>query len=109
MSGDTLETIALTFSDSGRKVTVHVGDRITLDLPENPTTGFRWGVPDLPGLDIVENMHVAGGNGIGGSGTRHISMRAVGTGLLVLHLERRQAWEPDTPPESTFLLELEIH
>jgi len=39
--------IALTQADSGRTIPAALGDAIRIELPETPTTGFRWAVGPL--------------------------------------------------------------
>ena len=42
--------VAYSQLDNGTTVQVHTRDVITVRLPENPTTGYRWNVTADPGL-----------------------------------------------------------
>ena len=51
----------LTSADNGRTVDLRVGDQVTLRLPENPSTGYRWAVDaaDASLVEIQEGEYVA--------------------------------------------------
>lgn len=95
-------------ADSGRKVAVRVGDRVVLQLPENPTTGVRWLLDDNDAVEIVDDSNVAGGPGIGADGLRQLTLRPRRPGPVSLKLLRRQAWESEATADARFQLELEV-
>jgi predicted secreted protein len=47
-----MEPVTLTEDDGGAKVRVAPGQRVLLRLRENPTTGYRWSVPDDVPADV---------------------------------------------------------
>ncbi len=54
-----MTTILLTEADSGRSIAARVGDEIVVELPENPTTGYRWEVVTADGLEPVADGYLA--------------------------------------------------
>ena len=101
----------LTNADAGRTVSVNSGDTITLDLEENPTTGYVWKVEDLDSqiLELTgENFDAAGRGGIGAGGKRTMTFKANGTGASPLRLECVRPWEPDIPADS-FSVTIDVH
>lgn len=109
MSGD---VIRLSEQDRGREVPVRPGDVIELHLPENPTTGMRWALDPVPGVEVVGDTYAgpgadpgaAPGAVPGAAATRILRLRV--SAPTRLHLRRAQAWEPGTPPEAEFACDL---
>ncbi len=94
-------------ADNGRTVTLHVGDRFTVALKENSTTGYSWkvvssGEPAVkqvgqPTFKTDSSLH-----GAGGTVTYRFRAAAEGTGALELVYVR--PWQKDAAPEATFKL-----
>ena len=83
---------------NGQSIEAAVGETLTLRLPENPTTGFRWALcGDQPGLETIEDGFESGGSSPGASGVRILRYRVVRPGDIDLHLQNRQTWQPDQP------------
>ncbi|WP_322865625.1 protease inhibitor I42 family protein [Aquicoccus sp. G2-2] len=106
MSGD----VVITQADAGRKLRIPTGGIVELRLTENPTTGMRWNLPDLPDVELLEDTYATPPDaGIGAAATRVLRLRlqlATGQGER-LHLERRQDWDRATPPDAVFEVELQ--
>jgi inhibitor of cysteine peptidase len=83
-------------SDSGR--TVPVGTRFSIELEENPTTGYTWSQPQLEGgsltLESDETIPFPGA-GIGGGGVRRFAFSAKSSGRTTIRLVYRRSWEGD--------------
>ena len=102
MSGE----ITITEQDRGREVPVSAGDVIELRLPENPTTGMRWSFDDHAGVEILEDSNdLAKEPEPGAASERVFRLRVLG-GDAHIQLHRGQAWEPGTPPDASFELNL---
>ena len=54
-------TINADKSYDGRTLTLHIGDGVRLSLAENPTTGYRWNLVTVEGLEQVESTFEGGG------------------------------------------------
>lgn len=91
--------------DNGKTVSIPVGQRFRLELEENPTTGYRWSVPefDQKCLVLESNEYTpAGGAGIGGGGVRQFGFAVKSPCRTKIHLMNKRPWEKDAAPEATF-------
>ena len=103
--------LVLTEHDANRTVDVHVGDTVSIRLPERPGSGYRWSVAQLDeqlvgesGSDFAQSP----GSGVGGGGLRTIRLNARGAGVARVALEHRRAWEPTATPVGQFTVTLQI-
>jgi inhibitor of cysteine peptidase len=81
---------------NNRDAEVAIGDTIKLELSENPTTGYRWRMPDVsPALRIVEESYEAPTGGPGKGGLRRWFLAADMAGAIPLRLELKRSWQPD--------------
>src|SRR5262249_11238451 len=73
--------VTISTAQNGGKVAVRAGDSITLRLPENPATGYRWTFSSL-GVegDRRANRFEGGGAGVGGGGQAVWTLRARAAG-----------------------------
>lgn len=93
--------------DRGRRVSVQAGERIVLRLPENPTTGYRWG-GDLPVfLRLVRDENEAG-DAPGAGGVRVMELVADSPGRAEVSLACARAWTADLPATDHFRVTIEV-
>lgn len=88
-------------------VEVAVGTTITLSLPENPTTGFRWTLNVTPGLQVTKDDYTPSdttGNLVGSGGTRSWDITAEKSGRQEITAIYNRSWEPLTGSEETFTM-----
>ncbi|WP_079226754.1 protease inhibitor I42 family protein [Pseudomonas putida] len=86
---------------------LQVGQSITLTLPSNPTTGYRWLVQN-PASNVLQSLgpevysapEDAGIVGSSGISTWRYQARAAGEGHLMLVYQ--QPWAPEVRPVQTF-------
>ncbi|MFK0313748.1 protease inhibitor I42 family protein [Pseudomonas sp. NPDC090233] len=86
---------------------LQVGQPLTLTLPSNPTTGYRWLVQN-PASNVLRSLgpevysapEDAGIVGSAGISTWRFEGRAAGEGHLVLVYQ--QPWAPEVRPVQTF-------
>jgi inhibitor of cysteine peptidase len=101
--------VHLRAKDSGRSIRVKVKDKISLELEENPTTGFGWQIAQLPFLlELVDSDYQPDAPqrcGSGGLRTWQFVVARSGSGTL--RLEYGRPWEKDVGPMSTFEVSLE--
>ena len=75
---------------NGERVTLRQGDELTVELPENPSTGYRWEADDDASTSILEatgstfTRADAAGGAVGVGGTRRFTFRATGIGSCSL-------------------------
>jgi inhibitor of cysteine peptidase len=84
-----------------------VGQSLTLTLPSNPTTGYRWLVQN-PASEILRSLgpevysgpEASGIVGSGGQSTWRFQAKAAGESHLILVYQ--QPWAPEESPVQTF-------
>jgi inhibitor of cysteine peptidase len=97
--------------DNGASVQVRRGAKITIELSENPTTGYRW---VITGID--EAFLVAEGDAFvppdqkspGAGGLRRFFFRAKSEGSTALTLINKRVWQGDDQAVGTFKLATRI-
>src|SRR5579871_483722 len=102
-----MATLSFDLHSSGRTVSVAVGDRLQVQLEENPTTGFRWHVDDDKAgvLALEHDAFARASKGVSGAaGTRELVFSVAKQGQTVLRAFYRRAWETQTPAHTTFEL-----
>jgi len=100
-----MSAITLTEADNGKVIDVSQGDTITIQLPENPTTGFRWAVDKLDDQVVAmgqDDYAAATGGGIGGGGTHRFTLKAARSGTAQLRLKLWREWEGDASIRNRF-------
>ena len=82
-------------SHNGNAFTVGVGEIINLNLPENPSTGYRWILFSevKPVLELQKDDFSASGSAPGAFGSRTWQFRTTQAGDVDLKLEKRRSWE----------------
>jgi inhibitor of cysteine peptidase len=87
--------IELDEAAAGRLVTVAVGERVRITLPENRTTGYRWRVGGgCAGILAVEDDEAKAGSGVPGAGGERIWVFAAkAEGQCELRFELARSWE----------------
>lgn len=107
--GNTMTDIKLTISDRGHKVSVAVGEKVVLSLPENPTTGMRWIMPESDVVDLIADENIQGEPGIGATGLRVLTLQPKRPAKVLLKLLRYRPWESVDAANESFEVELEVH
>ena len=97
------ECVRLGTDDNGREVALHTGDALCIDLPESPTTGFRWRLVavDATVVALDEDRFDVTSAQPGASGVRRFRFVAVGPGATDITLHRTRRWETSSEPEYT--------
>lgn len=102
----------VTDADNEKTIEVRKGDSLTLQLPENPTTGYRWNL-DQHDPSILE--HVGGstfassGPAIGAGGRKSFTFVARAKGNTDIVLSLRRAWENEKPARKQFHVRIKVH
>ena len=94
-------------------VRLDVGQTITLILPTNPTTGYRWLLQNPAGSvlrslgpEVYSNPEDAGLVGAAGESTWRFQAHTAGQGHLLLVLQ--QPWAPEVLPVKTFDCDIDV-
>jgi inhibitor of cysteine peptidase len=100
-------TLTYQEGDRGRTVSLTVGTRFSIELEENPTTGYKWSTPEFDEKSLAleaDDYTLAKGAAIGGGGTRKFGFVVKSTGRTTIRLVYRRPWERDAAPEAVFEL-----
>jgi inhibitor of cysteine peptidase len=105
--------LAVTYGvkDAGKSVTVAVGTHFTIELEENPTTGYKWSSPEFDEkiLALTADQYTpAEGAAVGGGGTRKFRFVARSAGRTTIRLAYKRPWERDVAPEARFELTVAV-
>src|SRR5262245_47792345 len=92
--------IVVTEADLDREVVARAGDALVLQLPENPTTGFRWAFAS-PANNILElerdEFQTTAHTGVGSGGLRVLRFTAKRAGSVRIELKLSRSWESSPP------------
>jgi len=97
--------------DNGALVQVPRGSKVTIELEENPTTGYRWVVNGIDEIFLVPegDAFLTGDQmGLGAGGVRRFFFRAKGTGCSSLNLINKRANQSEAEAIGIFKLALRI-
>jgi inhibitor of cysteine peptidase len=97
--------------DSGATVAVTVGERFTVSLKENPTTGYAWDMKAGPGLTLVGDAFAGPSPSpsplMGAGGMHSWVFEAAKAGTLTLTGLYVRPWEPQGKSAADFSLTIE--
>lgn len=103
-------TLTLLAEDSGKTLEVAAGDRVQLQLAENPSTGFQWAL-DLEdrrlALEASDFAPEAGGR-LGSWGLRTFRFRILEPGEARLRLKYWRQWEGERSVVNRFAITFQI-
>ena len=95
--------------DNGASAQVQRGAKITIELKENPTTGYRWTISSIDqvflqpeGDEFLPPNQTTPGAG----GLRRFLFRAKGAGSTAVTLISKRAWQRDDQAVSAFNLRI---
>ncbi len=87
--------IQITQNSGNESIQVSAGDTIRLQLPESPTTGFRWEIKayDKDNLKLMKDEFILNApTGIGGGGIRIFEFIVNKKTQGAIQLENKQNW-----------------
>ncbi|MDD1712666.1 MAG: protease inhibitor I42 family protein [Methanoregulaceae archaeon] len=92
-------------------VQVNQSNVITVELAENPTTGYLWNLTTSSGLRVMRDTYLPSdttGKLIGSGGTRVWDISADAGGTQQIHAVYKRPWEPATGNETTFSMTIVV-
>jgi inhibitor of cysteine peptidase len=91
--------ILLTDGQNGGVISAKVGDVLTVQLPEIPTTGFRWtSAAEFSGLTLEQDDFQLGApSSVGGGGLHRWRFTAKRAGITHLEFRLARPWESGSP------------
>ena len=104
--------VSLDAGDNGGQVELSAGQRLTVSLPGNPSTGYTWEVGEGTGgvlLPVGEAGFVSDDpNLVGAGGTLTLTFEAAQAGTTTLVLVYHRPWETDVEPLDTFTVTVTV-
>jgi inhibitor of cysteine peptidase len=100
--------VTVTKAQDGQTVEVRGGDAISLELPENPSTGYTWAFTaiDETALEVGRQSYQGTGVGSGGMKTWRLTARA--PARTRVELKRWRHWEGDRSIVERFAVTFDI-
>jgi inhibitor of cysteine peptidase len=102
----TAAEVTLTDKDNGSKVQLVPGQKLSVSLESNPTTGYSWRANPLDEKvlkQLGEPVFKADTTGLmGAPGVEVFEFQAVGPGTTPLNMAYSRSWEKGVKPEKTF-------
>lgn len=109
---ETMKTgLVVTEADNGTSISLKNGENFTLQLRENPSTGYAWEVNVTKGLSILSDEYTqdkAPGDQVGVSGNHTWIIEAVEQGSQQVNGTYKRSWENTTGTEENFTLAVEV-
>jgi len=106
-----VSTTVLTEADNEKALSVASGETLVINLPENPTTGYRWQLDSLDSrlIDVAGDSYIPSqGAKIGGGGTRTFTLHALSSGTVRISLKLKREWEPADTYASHFAIIVDV-
>jgi inhibitor of cysteine peptidase len=97
--------------DNGALVQVQRGAKITIELKENPTTGYRWMISNVDKALLAPEGDAfvpPDQKSPGAGGVRRFFFRAKAAGSTALTLINKRAWQSDEQAVGSFKLAIRI-
>ena len=86
-------------------VDVQVGDKFTISLEANPSTGYSWELTgpldDKVVVELGSDHQPGQGTGVGVPGQQLFRFQGVGKGTATIGLQYVRPWENGVPPAKT--------
>lgn len=101
----------VTEEDSDTTINLKKGENFTLNLTENPSTGYAWQVNVTDGLKVLNDTYIEDPNPekvVGIAGTHTWIIEAITPGTQQVNGIYKRAWENITGTEETFNLTVDV-
>lgn len=104
------DTVVLTGADDGRTLALKIGDRVSLTLASNPSTGYVWAFETIgPNVFGAFQQSFSGSSGMPGAGGSHSWLFTVGSvGKTRLAFKYLRPWEGDASIARKFTVDVEV-
>jgi inhibitor of cysteine peptidase len=101
-----MQDISIGTTETSRSIRLKTGEELSIRLPENPTTGFRWAVEDAHDgtIEFTGAELLGSGTAPGAGGTRALRFKALKKGHANVKLVLRRDWQRDAPERAVTLM-----
>ncbi|WP_374568644.1 protease inhibitor I42 family protein [Ideonella sp.] len=108
-SPEVIVPTVLTAADDGRTVELRVGAEVVIQLPDNPSTGYRWEIEaDKSVVDIKRHHFEQQAHQVGGGGESSWVLQAIAPGVSPVKLMLWRPWESERDAIQRFVVTLRI-
>ena len=112
-TGTAIKVGHLVVDESQNSATVYMNksNLITVNLAENPSTGFQWNLTTTPGLRVIRDEYVpddTSGKVVGSGGTHTWDISTEIPGEQEINAVYKRSWEATTGNESTFFMKIVV-
>ncbi len=98
-----MSEIVITQGYNGATISANSGDTLTIQLPENPTTGYRWTMV-AANTDVLlltgGDFQLGAQAGVGGGGLRVFRFFAKSRGSTQVQGSLMRSWESGSPRDT---------
>ena len=97
--------------DNNNKIKLEVGEELELNLPENPSTGYRWEIQEADDQRLhlqKTEFQVEPGKAIGSEGLRSWIFKAMQAGEVTLRVNHWRPWLKEKSLLESFEIYVEI-
>lgn len=96
-------------SDNNKTVSAKIGDKFTVTLDENPSTGYLWYMNVTGGLTIVNDTYLPPNTTLVGAPGLHVwQIEAAGAGDQKFNATYKRLQEPTIGNETTYVLNVNV-
>jgi predicted secreted protein len=89
------------------KIKLSVGEKISINVPCNPTTGYDWVIDSVKGDSIeISTSYQPSDQSIGAGGIRNFTIKGLKSGIVVVNLTHKRAWEVETLECRTYKIDV---
>ena len=100
----------MTDADDGRRLSVRVGEVVTLQLSESAGAGYRWDASpvDADVVDVRRERYEKAREGLGSAGRAIWTLTAKSPGTVRVQLVHARPWESPAAASRTFVVTLQV-
>jgi len=103
--------ILISQADRGLERRALPGQRVLIQLPENPTTGYQWHIDAFDPQVLAaagSDFAASSGGRLGGGGLRTFVFTALAPGSSRVRLVYRRPWEPKAQAGEAFEVRIQV-
>ncbi|WP_240515296.1 protease inhibitor I42 family protein [Bacillus toyonensis] len=86
----------LTEKDLEHTLNISMNEVFTIQLEENPTTGYRWMLETVSNIKLIKDDFILLENTVGGAGIRIFQLCTTNKGLYEIYIKKWQEWIGET-------------
>lgn len=106
-----MSAVVIEKDGEGREYVVPPGETVSLRLPENPTTGYRWEVESFDNNILgppASDFWPPGEPSVGTGGTRIFTFEARSPGVTLIRLILKRSWESKQQAADRFEITVQV-